>query len=185
VQLARDDCLDANSCTQSLSHPPWEFHALLTCHACRLPLGRDPCGSSLSQWLSIGGAYYRVPTPHARVPRDLGLSLLVTGVWLENHLSLSIFIVEVPRPEASMPCLGVAPSTTALTREPKETPSCPAVLSRGLSFEVPSCGLWSTPETGQRPRLVNARGWSTLEDWTIQVLFLSDNIQLEKISLKK
>ena len=107
------------------------------------PLGRDPCGSSLSQWLSNDGAYYCVPTPHARVPCDLGLSLLVTGVWLENHISLSIFIVEVPRPEASMPCFGVAPSTAALTREPKETPSFPAVLSRGPTFGVRGR---STPE---------------------------------------
>jgi len=81
-------------------------------------LGRDPYGSFLPQWLSNGGAYYRFPTPHARVPRVLGLSLLVTGVWLENHLTLSIFIVEVLRPEASMPYLCAAPSTVALTREP-------------------------------------------------------------------
>ena len=26
------------------------------------------------------------PTPHARTPRDLGFPLLVTGVWLGNHL---------------------------------------------------------------------------------------------------
>ena len=58
-------------------------------HADHLP-GR---GSSLSQWLSNGGVYCRVPTPHAQILRELGLSLLVLGVWLENHLSLSIFTV--------------------------------------------------------------------------------------------
>ena len=103
------------------------------------PLGRDPPGSSLSHWLFNGGKYCRIPTPHARIPRELGLSLLVTRVWLENHLSLSTFIVEVPRPEASTLCLYAAPSTVTLTREPKETLSCPAVLSRGPTFEVPSC----------------------------------------------
>jgi len=120
------------------------------------PLGRDLYGSFLSQWLSNGGAYCRVPTPHARVPRDLGFSLLITGVWPKNHLSLSIFIVEVSRPEDSTPCPCAAPSTVVLTREHKETLFYPVVLSRGPTFGVPSL-LTS----------VNARGRSTPEDCTV------------------
>ena len=139
MQLARDDCLDANSCTQSLSHPPWEFPALLTCHACRSPLRRDPYESSLSQWLFNGGAYYHIPTPHAQIPRDLGLSLLVTRVWLENHLSLSIFTVEVPRPEDSTTYLGAAPSSAPLPVS--LTRLLPILLNFpvDLSFGVPPC----------------------------------------------
>jgi len=102
-------------------------------------LGRDPYKWSLSQWLFNGGEYYRIPTPHAWIPRDLGLSLLVTGVWLENHLSLSIFTVEVPRPEDSTLCLGADPSSATIIRESKETPSYPTVLSSGPTFGVPSC----------------------------------------------
>jgi len=104
-------------------HPPWAFPALFTCHACRSRLERDPYESSLSQWLFDGRAYYR-PTPHARIPRDLGLSLLLTGMWLENHLFRSIFTVGVPRPEACTPYLDVAPSSASLTCEPSETPPC-------------------------------------------------------------
>ena len=90
----RGDCMGANSCAHSLSHPPWEFPAFFTCHACRSPSGKWPSqGSSLSQWLSNGGAYRRVPTPHARIPRELGFSLVVLGVWLESHLSLCIITV--------------------------------------------------------------------------------------------
>ena len=31
------------------------------------------------------------PTPHARILRDLGFPLLVTGVWLGNHQFWYIF----------------------------------------------------------------------------------------------
>ena len=123
-------------------------------------LGHDPYGSFLSQWLSNGGAYYRVPTPHARVPHDLGLSLLVTGVWLENHLTLSIFTVEVPRPEASMPCLCAAPSTVALTHEPA---SLRGHFPNLLYFPRVPPSECHHVDFGQRPRPVNARGWSTPE----------------------
>jgi len=59
--------------------------AFLTCHACRLPPGTWPShGSFLSQWFSNGGAYCRVPTPHAQILRELGLSLLVLGCGLET-----------------------------------------------------------------------------------------------------
>ena len=137
--LARDDCLDANSCIQSLSHPPWEFPALLTCHACRSALGRDPYESFLSQWLFNGGAYYRVPTPHARIPHDLGLSLLATGVWLESHLSLAIFSVEVPRPEDSMPCLGAAPSLAPLLMSLTRLLPVLLIFPVDPTFGVPPC----------------------------------------------
>jgi len=74
------DCMGANSHAHSLSHPPWEFLAFLSCHACRSPSRAWPShGSSLSQGPSNGGAYCRVPTPHAWIPSELGLSLLVTG----------------------------------------------------------------------------------------------------------
>jgi len=50
------------------------------------------------------------PTPHAWTPHDLGFPLLVTGVWLGNHLFRSIFYcrgaeARGPRPPrlASMP----------------------------------------------------------------------------------
>ena len=79
-----------------------------------------------------------IPTPHARVPRELGLSLLVTGVWLGNHLFRSIFTVGVPRPEASTPCLDVAPSSAPLIREPNETPPCPAEPPSGPSLRGPT-----------------------------------------------
>jgi len=101
VHLRGGDCLDANSCAQSPSHLPWEYLAFLTCHACRSPSGTWPShGSSLSQWLSSGGAYCRVPTPHVRIPREFGLSLLVLGVWLENHFLYLLLLSGVPRPEA-------------------------------------------------------------------------------------
>jgi len=50
-------------------------------------LGRFGPSGSLN-----GGAYCRVPTPHARVLRESGLSLLVTGGVPENHLSLFITV---------------------------------------------------------------------------------------------
>jgi len=121
-------------------HPIFESSALGVLYFTHVPCMQitlwdvTPLGSSLSQWLFNGGAYYRVPTPHARIPHELGLSLLVTRVWLGNHLSSSIFTIEVPRPEASTPCLYVAP-----IRGNKETLSWPVVLSRGSSFGVPSC----------------------------------------------
>jgi len=124
VQLAWDDCLDANLCTQSLSHPPWEFLALLTCHACRSPLGRDPYQLSLSQWLFNGGAYYRIPTPHARVPRKttLFIHLYCWGVEARGLHALPW----------CRPLLG------PLTREPKETPSYPSVFSMGPHLRGPT-----------------------------------------------
>jgi len=146
--LARDDCLDANSCTQSLSHLPWEFPALLTCHACRSPLGRDPHESSLSQWLFNGGAYYCAPTPHAWVPRDLGLSLLATGVWLWKppfFVHLYCWGAEARGLHALPWCY---PLFSSLTRKPNESPSCPAVLSSGPLLRGPTALT-----------LVNAQVW--------------------------
>ena len=52
---------------------------------------------------SKGGAYCRIPTPHARIPRDLGLSLLVTGVWLENHLAYPLLLLRFRRPRTPRP----------------------------------------------------------------------------------
>ena len=111
------------------------------------PLGRDPSDSSLSQWLFNGGAYYRVPTPHARIPRELGLSLLVTGCGLKTT-----FLIHFN-------CWG------AKARGLHTLPWCRPLL--GLSYlwalgdsflprytfqRTPPCWLWSTPEASQRPR---------------------------------
>ena len=136
-------------------HPTSESSALgvsrLTHVPCmQISLWDMTLGSSLSQWFFNGGVSCRVLTPHARIPRELGLSLLVTGVWLKNHLSLSIFTVEVPRHEASMPCLCAAPFTVTPTREHKETLSCLAVLPG-----IPPSGSHHV-DFGQRPRPVNA-----------------------------
>ena len=88
-------------------HPSWAFPVPITCHACRSPLGRDPYESSLPQWLFDVVHTIAFPTPHARIPRDLGLSLLVTGMWLENHLFCPSLLLGCrgPRPPllASMP----------------------------------------------------------------------------------
>ena len=61
------------------------------------------------------------PTPHARIPRDPGLSLLVTGVWLGNHLFLGPSLLlgcrgpRPPRP-ASMPPPPRLPLAVSLAR---------------------------------------------------------------------
>jgi len=90
------------------------------------------------------------PTPHARISYDLGLSLLVTGMWLENHLfgPSSLLGCQGPRPPryASMP-----PPPRPLTREPNETPPCPAEpfswpCLRGPTFTF---GQRPSPRTGR------------------------------------
>jgi len=142
--------MGANSCAHSLGHLPKEFPAFLTCHACRSPSGTWPShGSSLSQWFSNGGAYCRVPTPHAWIPRELGLSLLVTrGVawkppFFIYHYCLRCRGLRPPRPSRA------ASSTVTPTRGIRRH------LFDSLCFPgVPSCWLWSTPEPGQRPRTV-------------------------------
>ena len=156
MQLERDNYLDANSCIQSLSHPPWEFPALLTCHACRSPLGRDPYDSSLSQWLFNGGAYYRVPYTPCTDPSWSGA--LPTGdcdvAWKPPYLY--IFTIEtprpalVPRPEDSTPCLGVAPSSAPLPVSLKRLLPVLLYFPSGPHLRVPPCWLWSTPEVEDR-----------------------------------
>ena len=118
-------------------HPPWAFPASFTFHACRSPLGRDPYESSLSSGSLMVVRTTAFPTPHARIPRDLGLSLLVTGMWLGNHLFWSIFTVGLPRPETSTSCLNTAPSSTPLTREPSKTLPCPADPLADPTSEAP------------------------------------------------
>ena len=72
---------------------PGSVSALLAYHACILPPGTSPShGSYRSQWFSNGGACYRIPTPHAQILCELGLSLLVLGVWFGNHLSLLLLL---------------------------------------------------------------------------------------------
>ena len=81
------------------------------------------------------------PTPHAWIPHDLGLSLLVTGMWLENHRFWSIFTVGVSRPEASTHCQDAAPSSATLTFEPSETPPCLTELPSGPNLRGPTMTL--------------------------------------------
>jgi len=79
---------------QPLVTCPGSISALHTYHACRLPPETWPShGSYLSQWFSKGGAYCRVPMPHARVLRESGLSLLIPGIWLWSHLSLPLLLL--------------------------------------------------------------------------------------------
>jgi len=135
---------------QLLVTRPGSISALLTYHACRVPPGTWPShGSYFSQWFSNGGAYCRVPTPHAQILRKLGLSLLVLGVWLGNHLSLLLLLFRgtearglhapiVPPPTRA------APSTVTPTRGYRGVapPNCKHFLVR----------TQSTPEASQRPR---------------------------------
>jgi len=145
----------ANSCAQPLVTRLESVSALLTCHACRLPPGTLPShGSSLSQWFPDGGAYCRVSTPHAQILRELGLSLLVLGMWLGNHLSCLLSFFEVPRPEASTPL----PCHLLLCR-PLHGHSYPWVAGGGttqlralLGPNPVNAQGRLTPEVGQRPR---------------------------------
>ena len=77
------------------------------------------------------------PTPHARIPHDLRFPSLITRVWLGNHLFRSIFTIGLPRPEASTPCLDVAPSSAPLICEPTKTLARPANLPVDLAFGAP------------------------------------------------
>jgi len=57
------------------------------------PMGRGPpSGSFLSQWLSNGSAYLRVPIPHTWIRREVDPSLLILGMWLGSHLSLLVLL---------------------------------------------------------------------------------------------
>ena len=146
---AGGDCMGANSCTHSLSHSSWEYPAFLTCHACGLPSGTwPPQGSFMSQWLSSGGAYCRVPTPHVQILRELGLSLLVLGVWLENHISLPIIAVgdakawglhapTVPLPTVPLPTVP-PPIVPPPTVPPPPWLSLPVGIRRGHFPSMPN-----------------------------------------------
>jgi len=128
---------------------PASISALLTYHTCRLPPGMWSFqGPYLSQWFSNGGAYCRVPMPHAQILRELGLSLLVLGVWLGNHFSLLLLLFRgteardlhaptVPPPPRSLSPVGIGGVAP---------PSCKHFLAQ----------TQSTPEAGQSPRPINA-----------------------------
>ena len=149
----------------SLVTRPGSVSALLTYHACRLPPGTWPThGSYLSQWFSIGGAYCRVPTPHAQILRELSLSLLVLGVWLGNHLSLLLLLfwgiearglhaLTAPPPIMPLPYCA-APSTVTPTHGYRGVapPNCKRFL------------VWtqSTPEAWSTPLLTSLRPWWVL-----------------------
>jgi len=129
---------------QLLVTRPGSVFALLTYHACRLPPGTWPShGSYLSQWFSNGGAYYRVPTPHAQIFRELGLSLLVLGVWLGNYISLLLLLFRGTEAR----CLH-APTVPPPTMLPPPR-SLPLVGIRGWHHPTISTP-WSEPS--QRPR---------------------------------
>ena len=136
VQPPRDDHLCANSCTQSLDHPPWECPILFTCHACRSPLGRDSYQSSLSQGLFDCGAPYRlVHTPMLGPSVTLTSPLLSAGLWLANHLFWLIFIVWVTEVRGlHAPRLDAAPSSATLTSELPETLAHPPSLPVDPAF---------------------------------------------------
>jgi len=56
-----------------------------------------------AQWLSSGGAYCRVPTPHAQIVCELGLSLLVQGCGLRTtflYLFTTVWDAEARGPHA-------------------------------------------------------------------------------------
>ena len=155
MQRARLPCQSATGAGWllgcQLMHPISESSALgvpcLTNCACRSPSGMWPLWVisvpvGLWWWCVLLRPYTPRTGPSWSGPLPTG-----NWVWLENHLSLSIFTVEVPRPEASTPCLDVAPSSATLTSEPKETPSCPVVLSSGPYLRDPTMLT-----------LVNARG---------------------------
>jgi len=118
-----------------------------------------------SSGLSDGGAYCRVPTPHAWISRELGLSLLVT-----SHLSLSIFsvwgaevrglhtLLFVPCPEDS---------SDSLTCRPYELPPC----SMSLIVDPP---FWPhVVDFGQRPRPSRLTVCRVPEDRPVEFLFIS------------
>jgi len=137
---------------------PGSVSAFLTCHACRLPYGTWPShGSFLSQWISNDGAYCRVPTPHAQILRELGLSLLELGVWLGNHLSRLLSLFGVPPPIVPSPPRSFLP--VGIGRWP---------LSDTSTFLV-----WtqSTPKVGQLSCLPHC----TLMDPTIYWLWSTSN----------
>jgi len=125
-------------------------YALLTYYACRLPPGMWPShGSYLSQWLSNGGAYCRIPTPHAQILRELGLSLLVLGVWLGNHLSLLLLLFRGTEARGLH-----APTVPPPTMSPPPQSLSPVGIG-GWHHPTVSTS-WSEPS--QCPRPVNAQG---------------------------
>ena len=134
---------DSSKCQESYSMWLLESHQTWPSH-----------GSSQSQWFSNGGAYCCVPTPHAQIRRELGLSLQVLGVWLWNHLSRLLSLFGVLRPEASMP-LTVPPPTMS--------PPPRSFLPVGIGgwYHSDTSTSWSEPS--QRPRPVNTRGQLTPE----------------------
>ena len=93
------------------------------------------------------------PTPHARTPRDLGFPLLITGMWLGNHLFQLIFTVLVTDVQGLLALHPVAEHTSDnLVHELRET------LAHASLWDPIFGGppwLWSTPKS---------------EDWAVQSL---------------
>jgi len=85
------------------------------------------------------------PTPHARTPRDLGFPLLITGMWLGNHLFRLIFTIRVTDVRGLLALHPDAEHTSDnLVHELRET------LARASSWDPIFGGpslLWSTPKS--------------------------------------
>jgi len=70
------------------------------------------------------------PTPHARIPRDLGLPLLVTGMWLGNHLFGPSSLL--------LGCRGSRPPRPASMPPPPQLPNSLSLSKTRVSCTVPS-----------------------------------------------
>ena len=109
----------------------------------------------------IGGAYCHVPTPHARVLRESGLSLLETGdvVW-KPPFFVHIYYLGCRGPRLPHPSCAAsycaAPSTVTPTRGyEEETLPWPAMLPRRpIMLTLVNARGWLMPEAGQHPRTV-------------------------------
>ena len=126
-------------------HPFWAFPA----HS-RAMLADHPWDVTLTSRLFPSGSLMVVrttafPTLHAWIPRDLGIPLLVTGMWLENHLFC---------PSSMLECQGSRPPRPASMPPPPRLP-----LS--VSLEDSASSYWTSQRTqpsgphhdlGQRPR---------------------------------
>ena len=77
------------------------------------------------------------PTPHAHIPRDLRFSILVTGMWLENHIFGPSLLLE---------CRGPRPPRPTSMSPPPRLP-LPVSLTRLLPVLL---HFWSTTDDAHR-----------------------------------